>query len=140
MSQTLDYLFFNFVIQQQFENFLVENALPYVQHSESVTGAMVIAVEEALVSPALWDELDQLYDQLHEQDQVLLEQSVNDPDGKNVAGIYLQLANGQYTIAKVAPDVVNRILTVISMDELNQLVDAIVQSVENPQQATLCQL
>ena len=140
MSQTLDYLFFNLVIQQQFENFLVENALPYVQHSESVTGAMVIAVEDALVAPALWNELDQLYDQLHEQDQVLLEQSVNDPDGKNVAGIYLKLANGKYTIAKVAPDVVNRILTVISMDELNQLVDAIVQSVENPQQATLCQL
>ena len=140
MSQTLDYLFFNLVVQQQFEHFLAENTLPYSQHSESVTGAMVIAVDEALVSPVLWDELDQLYDQLHEQDQALLEQSVNDPDGKNVAGIYLQLANGQYTIAKVAPDVVNRILTVISMDELNQLVEAIVQSVENPQQATLCQL
>lgn len=140
MSQTLDYLFFNLVVQHRFEDFLAENSLPYAQYSESVTGAMVIAVEETLVSPALWDELDQLYDQLHVQDQTLLEQSVNDPDGKNIAGIYLQLASGQSTVAKVAPEIVNRILTVLTMDELNQLVEAIVQSVENPTQATLCQL
>ena len=140
MSQTLDYLFFNDSIRQQFTDFLLRQNLNYAQQTESVSGAYVVRVDEALVSGELWDQLDDFYDQLYVADQVLLEQSMSDIEGKHVAGIYVQLADGKHTVAKVAPDVINRMLTVITLDELNQLVEAIVQSVENPVQANLCQL
>ena len=140
MQDCLEYVFFHETIAAQFKQLLQQHQLPFSESTEAVTGARVVALPESTVSGELWDLLDNQYDQLHEQEQALLESGMLDATDKSVAGIYIQLANGESTIASVAPDVMNRLLTVISMDELNQFVEAIVRSVEQPQQASLCQL
>ena len=87
----------------------------------------------------MWDELDELYDQLSAQDQALLEDGTEDEGARSTAGIYLQLMDGRQTVAQVDPDTVNRILSVLNMDEFNAFLETIVRSVEQPDDSPVCQ-
>ena len=137
MSDVLEYLFFTRTIADQFAEKLLELGLAYEEEVESVQEAIVFKIPEG-VSDAIWDELDDLYDELSVLDQGLLEEETEDETASSAAGIYLQLANGQQTIAQVDPAIVNRILSVVSMDEFNQFLEVIVKSVEQPDDSAIC--
>ena len=83
------------------------------------------------------EELDDLYDELSEQDRQMME-AAGGEDAMSTAGIYIDLKNGDQTIAKVDPDVMNRMLAVVNMDEFNAFIECIVQSVETPEVSPLC--
>lgn len=138
MSDVLEYLFFTRAIADQFAETLTAYGLPYQEEIEAVQAAIVFKIPET-VAENYWDELDDLYDELSIADQALLEASVEDEMAGSAAGIYLQLANGQQTIAQVDPDLVSRILSVLSLEEFNQFIDTIVKSVEQPDESAICQ-
>lgn len=133
----LEYLFFNTVYAEKFSRFLGSKTLEYQSQIEPMQNATVITTSED-ISDKLWDEVDEYYDVLSEQDQQLLQQSLQDEDKQDAAGIYIQLKNNRQTIAKVDPKVMNRMLELISMDELNGFIEAVVTSVENPDEGPLC--
>lgn len=137
MSDVLEYLFFTRTIADQFAQGLRERGIDYQEAIEAVQEAIVFKVSESIGEP-LWDELDELYDELSFSDQALLEEGVEDETAHSTAGIYLQLANGQQTIAQVDPALVNRILSVLSLEEFNQFLDLIVKSVEQPDASAIC--
>ncbi|MBJ6609921.1 MAG: hypothetical protein JG718_06135 [Candidatus Thiothrix moscowensis] len=137
MNEMLEYLFFTPRIADKFIQALQERQLAYVQEIESVHGGIVLKIAEG-VDDDLWDELDDLYDELSSEDQALLEEGMEDVHAKSTAGIYLQLLGGKQTIAQVDPDVMNRMLSVISMDEFNAFVETIVRSVETPDDSPIC--
>lgn len=137
MNESLEYLFFTPNTAAKFVQILEKHGLAYSQENEPVQGAIVLKIAEG-VDDNLWDELDELYDSLSEEDQALLETGIEDSSAQSTAGIYLQLAGGKQTIAQVDPDVMNRILTVISMDEFNTFVETIVRSVETPDDSPIC--
>ena len=133
----IEYLFFTGKISQLFTKFLQAKGIEWQQGAEAVQGAIIIKIVEDDISDTLWDELDRYYDELSDQDQALLEQEVLEDDAS--AGIYLQLANGQQTVAKVDPSMMNRILGVLTIDELNEFLEVIVSSVEKPDDSAICQ-
>ncbi|UJS22909.1 hypothetical protein [Thiothrix winogradskyi] len=137
MNETLEYLFFTQSIADRFIEALHEHELHFEREIEPVQGAIVLKIAEG-VDDDLWDMLDDLYDELSEADQALVEAGLEDDDSKSTAGIYLQLAGGHQTIAQVNPDVMSRMLTVISTEELNTFVDTIVRSVETPDDSPIC--
>jgi hypothetical protein len=137
MNEVLEYLFFTPSIADKFIAVLQEHDLHFEREIEPVQGAIVLKIAEG-VGDDLWDELDDLYDQLSDEDQVIVEQGLDDDDSKSTAGIYLQLLGGEQTIAQVNPDVMTRMLSVISRDELNDFVETIVRSVETPDDSPIC--
>ena len=102
-------------------------------------GDIIVFQLDESIDQALWDELDELYDQLSAQDQALLEDGTEDEGARSTAGIYLQLMDGRQTVAQVDPDTVNRILSVLNMDEFNAFLETIVRSVEQPDDSPVCQ-
>jgi len=137
MNETLEYLFFTQDIADQFIAALRQHDLHFEREIESVQGAIVLKIAEG-VNDDLWDTLDDLYDELSEADQALVEAGLEHEDNKSTAGIYLQLAGGHQTIAQVDPDVMSRMLTVITTEEMNTFVDTIVRSVETPDDSPIC--
>lgn len=139
----LEYLFFNQRIADKFIVYLEQKGCDWQQSVDPMLESIIIRTPED-IEDELWDELDELHEKLSEEDQRLLEQNENEQsvneavDISNTAGIYIQLAGGKQTIARVKPDVVNRILDVISMDEFNTFIETIVSSVENPDDGPLC--
>ncbi|MCK5918650.1 MAG: hypothetical protein KAG34_09500 [Cocleimonas sp.] len=134
----LDYLFFNQSIADKFIDFMNENNLGWTQEVEKIQGALVLKTSED-IDDALWDALDERYDALGLQDALLSSNNSAEADDIDAAGVYLQLKNGQQTIAAIDPLIMNRILDVISMDEFNDFIEAIVSSVENPDDSAICQ-
>ena len=134
----LEYLFFNQIIADKFIAFLNKKNLEWQQHNDPMLGSIVIKTPED-IDDALWDELDNYHDELGPEDQKILEEGLVDSDTEtNAAGIYIQLSNGNQTVAQINPDVMNRMLDVIGMDEFNQFVETIVSSVENPDDSPIC--
>jgi len=134
----LEYLFFNQEIADRFIKFLNEKGLEWEQHVDPMLDSIVIKTSED-IDDDLWDELDDYHEKLGPADQKLLEDALDGETETNAAGIYIQLANGDQTVAQVNPEVMNRMLDVISMDELNEFVEIIVSSVEKPDDSPICE-
>lgn len=134
----LEYLFFTQQIADKFIKFLEEKSLEWEQFDDPMLGSIVIKTSED-IEDDLWDELDDRHEELGVEDQKLLEDDlVDDETETNAAGIYIQLTGGGQTVAQIDPDVMNRMLSVISMDEFNGFIETIVSSVENPDDSPIC--
>ena len=133
----LDYLFFNQSVADEFIDFMNQHKLEWTQETEKIQNAIVLKSSED-IDDDLWDSLDDIYDELSAKDAKLSGDKAADSDATDTAGVYLQLKDGSQTIAKVNPEVMNRMLDVISMDEFNDFVEAIVTSVESPDDSAIC--
>jgi hypothetical protein len=131
----LEYVFFSEKYRLLFGEFLTEHTIKFTTTTDSIEDTLFISIEEPEDSD-LWDLIDEKFDVLNEQDQAEIEQ---DMDGMSGAGIYIELSNGENTLATVNPDVMNRMLSVISMDEFNAFIETIVHSVEKPDDSSICQ-
>ena len=135
----LEYLFFTQEIADKYIAFLEGKNLAWEQKNDPMLGSIVIETSED-IEDDLWDELDDYHESLGIEDQQLLEAELADDETEtNAAGIYIQLANGEQTVAQIDPEVMNRMLSVISMDEFNGFIETIVSSVENPDDAPICE-
>ncbi len=135
----LEYLFFTQEIADKFISFLNEKNLKWEQKNDPMLGSIVIETSED-IEDALWDELDDHHELLGEEEQKILEIDLADSETEmNAAGIYIQLANGEQTVAQINPEIMNRMLSVISMDEFNEFIETIVSSVEKPDDAPICE-
>ncbi len=133
----LDYLFFNQSVADEFIDFMNQHKLKWTQETEKIQNAIVLKTSED-IEDDLWDSLDNIYDELSDKDAKLSDNKATDSDATDTAGVYIQLKDGSQTIAKVNPEVMNRMLDVISMDEFNDFVEAIVTSVESPDDSAIC--
>ena len=132
----LEYLFFNDSVTQRFRDFLAKQDVAFEDRVEKVENARIIALEEP-EDESLWDLIEDYYDQLAIEDQELAEAEEPD-DATHRAGILLQLSGGRQTNAMVDPDILSRILSVVTMDELHRFLEAVVRSIENPDDSPIC--
>jgi hypothetical protein len=130
----LEYIFFHDEPRKQFIQYLLKQDIPYVEQDDSM--GMVVAVPEDL-----GEEIEELveshYDKLMEDAEELL---IEDGEAaeKDVAAITITLDDGKTIYASVSPNVINRVLGVITTQELNDLVNSIVTSVLNPDERPIC--
>jgi len=133
----LEYLFFNQIYSDEFTSILKHKNIDFHVEREAVQNAFSVNVAET-IDDIIWDEIDDIYDHISAKDAKMLQDNLEDDDKINTAGIYIQLANNQQTVAKIDPDVMNRMLSVISMDEFNDFIKVIVSSVEEPDDSPIC--
>lgn len=92
------------------------------------------------IDDALAEKIELRYDELMDLNNELFF-AKNPPSEKNfsIATLLISLKDGQETNAHVRPDLVYRILQVIEKPELDELIAAIVDAVENPDDRSYCQ-
>jgi len=133
----LEYVFFHKILAKQFidiaqsyniEAQLIQQELGWeVHHSEDI---------EDLIEQQLSD----YYDDLFDQDQEMYEQSQQQSENEyQAASIEIQLKNGEKTYAQTSQSLMGKLVSVLSFDEINQLVQDIVTAVENPDDRTICE-
>lgn len=130
----LEYIFFHQQSLEQFVMRLEQQSIPYQARDDNM--GLVVAIADDLPD-AITDPLDAYYDKLLEDAENL---SVEEGEAAEnyTAGLNITLSDGRTTSVEVAPELLNRILGAISFAELNQLLEAIVSSVENPDNRPLC--
>ncbi|MBI5462663.1 MAG: hypothetical protein HY941_10810 [Gammaproteobacteria bacterium] len=131
----LEYIFFHAALSAEFTERLQALSIPFESQDDAM--GFVVAVPEDM-DEALIDQVNELYESLLAKSEGLLEQE--DPAAeKNIAAITLNLHDGRAVQALVRPDLLNRVLEVISLQELNELVEAITDAVDNPDERPICQ-
>lgn len=64
----------------------------------------------------------------------------NDQDGAlaDVCGVQVQLKSGDYTTVAIEPDIMNKILSVLTIDELQEFLAQLAEDIENPKTGPIC--
>ena len=136
-QSTLDYIFFHSRPYQLFKQYLLSKQVKPLKEELDQTDVegWLISIPDQL-SDELSAEIEAYYDEMMVLSESLV--AADEDDTMHNVGLAVSLQDGRSVLARVEPDVLNRILTVVSHQELGQLVDAIADAVENPDQRPLC--
>jgi hypothetical protein len=133
----LEYVFFDERPRDQFVTFLQEKSVELKLEEEE--GLLKVWISEDL-DDDLDEAIEDFYDDMMALNQQLYEDESNEAEvGYNAAGIVLELNTGENVYAQVNPELLERIMSVVTPDEFNTVVNAIVEAVENPDARTPCQ-
>ena len=133
----LEYVFFDERPRDQFVTFLQQKSVELKLEEDE--GLLKVWISEDL-DDDLDEAIEDFYDDMMALNQQLYEDENNDAEvGYNAAGIVLELNTGDNVYAQVNPELLGRIMTVVTPDEFNTVVNAIVEAVENPDARTPCQ-
>ncbi len=135
----LEYVLFHEELFKSFVDWLKSKGVSTETRSDNEDESYVIKIPEDLDDDLL-DEIDEKYDALMDMNQ----QMVNDEEkesqqGHHMAGIVVALKDGSISYADVDPDLLGRVMSAISPEELGEIVAAIADAVENPKDKAYCQ-
>lgn len=129
----IDYIFFDAGLAGQFVEAARVLGVAATQ-SQDEDGYNVALPED--LPDELGEKLEEIYDELLEEQAALIES--DEPERRHAAGIHIDLADGTPCLIRIEPEIMNRLLSVLSVAELHQLITAIAHDVENPQNAPIC--
>lgn len=134
----IEYIFFHPKAHQMFLQKLQELGIEPLQSciDDIEMEGLIVQLDEAL-DDELSDQLESHYDELMDLSETWINAEA-DTDSLQQVGLSVTLQDGRSVLASVAPDIVNKLLQVLSHDELGRLVDAITDAVENPDSRPLC--
>ncbi len=134
IEKTCSNIFFDQRPWLLFQQFLKKKGLePESVHEEQ--GYLVSIPDDT--DDDLMESIEAYYDEMLDMNEELfLEQQ--DDDQVHAAGVSVSLSDGRSVDALVNPKLLNRMLEVVSTDELGQFVSAIVDAVENPDNRPFC--
>ena len=133
----LDYILFDKKPFQLFIDWLDQNSITH--ETEIKDDNYEISVPEDL-DDELLDAIDEKYEELMDMNQEMInEQEKELNDGYNMAGVIVSLKDGTISYADIDPKLLARVVSVITPEELGEIVSAIADAVENPQPKTYCQ-
>ena len=132
----LDYIFFNKKTCFLFEKAAISSGVkPEIDcEDEYYTARLSEDLDEVVL-----EQLEDYYDELMDMDRSLSERQDGSSENIHTAGITIQLKDGRYVYASVAPEVLARVMQSISAEDLNTLVCAITEAIEDPDERGLCQ-
>lgn len=129
-----EYMFFDEELRRRFVAYAhslnVECTFP-----DDNLGLLAATPEE--IDDTISDVLDNYYDELMEEQA----DRVDAADGEathQAAGIRVTLSDGRPCMVKLEPALANRLLAAFTLEEMQVLVNAIAQSVENPGDGPIC--
>jgi hypothetical protein len=132
----LQYVFFHQQPFDEFIEFLTGRGL------NAETGIDDGSFEASLsedIDDGLAEEIDDEYDRLFEVNRQLMETEENSDKDYTMAAVNVQLADGSFTQAFVEPELMNRIMQVLSPQEFGRVVGSIATAVENPDARSFCE-
>ena len=131
----LEYIFFHQQLASEFSAQLDRLAVEHDSKDDEL--GFVIAIPENLDETIL-DDMDEFYETLLAKSEDLLTSEETTTE-KQAAAISINLSDGRTVQASVSPALMNKLLEAISFDELNELIEAITDAIENPDERPFCQ-
>lgn len=126
----LDYLFFDESLAQRFASSIRELGGSAIVEATPEGGVQVRVPQVSLTEAAI-EQAGDLYDELFFIEQAeLVEAGASEADA---CGVQIQLSTGEYTNVMMVPEQMNRLLSVFSPKEVQDLFAKVADAVENPQ-------
>lgn len=134
-----DYIFYSATSRQRLIDWLEAHEVPYeLADAETGSGSQPLVRVPEDLSDALLEDLDTLYDDLFAAEEALLAEAEG-TNQQHVAGISFNVADGSSLQVPVDPALLNRLLQVVTMEELGAFVQTLVDSIEQPDRRPFCE-
>ncbi|MBN2647807.1 MAG: hypothetical protein JXR44_08480 [Thiotrichales bacterium] len=139
--ETYEFTFFSPVIAEKFADFCGTLGVPASLEKtlspageDAVYSLSVPAQEESVLQA-----LEACYDELFFGEQAA-EIEGNDSQGAlaDVCGVQVCLSSGRYTTVAIEPAIMNKLLSVLSIDELQQFLAQVAEDIEFPKSGPIC--
>ena len=130
----LEYMFFHNKLLEKYLAFLGSKGISYSQKNDEM--GIVVSIPEDL-DEELEEEAYTYYDKLLSDQEKLMEEEGNTLD-RNFAALTINLSDGTTLFAPISPDILNRALSVITIEELGKITEAIVEALESRDARSIC--
>jgi hypothetical protein len=129
------YIFFDDGLRTRFVEFVQARGVRHTEEPDPM-GTSVIGIPED-VDEALYETIEAYYEELSAMQEQLLD-GTTDGLEINRAGVRVTLSDGRPCMVRLDPEIVRRLLTVLSFDELQDLVATIARAAEDPDDGPCC--
>lgn len=142
MTEQLEYVFFDERLAKRFAGFCQEQGVSTSILSEELhpgeASFSVQLVEEGLAE-GLVEQIEETYNDLFFGEQAAQIEG-NDGDGAlaDACGVQVQLQSGEFTTVAIHPQIMNKILSVLTVDELQSFLSQVAEDIENPKNGPIC--
>lgn len=137
----LEFIFFHNTPMQRFQKFLRDLNIPYkndTQFQESIDEVgLTVSINDDHELEII-NKVEDFYDEMMNLTETIVSAEEDDKEIKN-AGISVTLSDGKTVLADVDPELVYKLSSALSANEILHLVNAIVDAVENPDSRPLCE-
>ncbi|MBI4740834.1 MAG: hypothetical protein HY777_04590 [Betaproteobacteria bacterium] len=130
-----DYIFFDRSLCERFVQFAADHHLNSTVRPDTMRGTLVALPED--MGDELEDRVEEEYEALMLEQMAALESDDGEAD-RSVLGVDVELADGQPCVVRIPATLGRRLFEVFSTDEIHDLVNAVVHSIENPGREPLC--
>lgn len=137
-----EFTFFGDALARRYLQFCTDTGLnAELQVEDSPAGGDEVYNIKLLQEPS--DEqlelLEEYYEELFFGEQAA-EIDGNDPAGAlaDACGVQVKLQSGDYTTVAIHPEIMNKILSVLSITELQQFLAQVAEDIENPKTGPIC--
>ncbi len=141
MDELMEYVFFDLKLAESFQDYCrglgVDTAM--------ISGETYSGESEFTVNlPDYLDEwtvesIEEKYSELLFGRQAsMIEGNSKEGAVADACGVQIQLQSGQFTTVAIHPEVMNKILSVLSIDELQKFLAQVAEDIENPKIGSVC--
>ncbi|MBF6059085.1 MULTISPECIES: hypothetical protein [Thiomicrorhabdus] len=140
-NDQIEYLFFDLSLAQRFQSFCHDLGLSTeLEADETHMGESSYSVKLSDdIEESISEQLEAEYDDLLFGEQAA-QIDGNDEDGAlaDACGVQVKLKSGIYTTVAIHPEIMNKILSVLSIDELQQFLAQVAEDIEEPKTGPIC--
>ena len=130
----IDYIFFDAALRDRFVEYAKQRNVPCTL-SDDTMGLLVAVPEE--FPEELLDDLEDLYGELQDEqaDLIAAEGELN-----RLSGFRFNLPDGQSRLLPLKTDMANRLMASFSLQEIQELLEAVADCTLNPNEGHLCKI
>lgn len=141
MDDSMEYMFFDEILAKRFKTYCeglgIETEFEKdITHTDDDSFSIIIA---GGLDDDLMEKIEDEYGEMLFGEQAA--QVEGNDDGGAIAdacGVQVQLSTGQYTTVAIHPEIMNKILSVLSIDELQQFLSQVAEDIETPKMGPIC--
>ncbi|WP_130538306.1 hypothetical protein [Thiomicrorhabdus indica] len=141
MLDDIGFTFFSRPVADKFVAFCEQiKVRARIQFEETFSGESAYQVELLnTIDEALLEQLEECYSELLFGEEAANIEG-NDEQGAlaDACGVQVQLQSGQFTTVAIEPEIMNKILSVLSIDELQSFLAQVAEDIENPKSGPIC--
>ena len=141
MLEDIGFTFFSRPVAEKFVAHCANHQLvAKIEFEETFSGEASYQVELLeTIDDAMLEQLEDYYSELLFGEEAAQIDGNNDEGAlADACGVQVQLQSGQYTTVAIEPEIMNKILSVLSIDELQSFLAQVAEDIENPKSGPIC--
>ncbi len=141
MDELMEYVFFDLSLAERFQSYCMAQGVETTLISgETYSGEpeFTVSLSDSL-EDAVIEQIEEEYAELLFGEQASMIEG-NDESGAvaDACGVQVQLQSGQFTTVAIHPEIMNKILSVLSVTELQSFLAQVAEDIENPRLGPVC--